>query len=460
MKKRFVITSLISLILVCILLINSTYSIFTTGDVDENANVYTTGNLDVTYMLSDENVKMTNTTPLSNDESIKIKPYRITVVNNGNVAYKFNVLLNDTSTGEKIDYQYVMTQVGKLEPKRLNSCDNNAIISDVVVEAGKSVDIDVRVWLASDIKNTEIGKNFYAKLSISGVATYDSVSTNNSDLRADELSLASSYIADIYNDGSDIKDVYIANDSNKPIVHLNSSRGIMLDNNGEYRYYGKNPSNYVKFNNEMYRIIGVSEVLGNDGKKESRLKIIKNGYSSKNIDYGVNNNDYSVSSVFEYLNNDYYESLSNDAKGLIDDATYYLGAVDNFGYASDFYSQERGTKICNDCDKDRNVSFVGKVGLMYPSDYMYAVDLGLCTVSSSEYNSDSCIGSNWLSLEDEFTITPSINNSSDVVSIRDGVVGVGTSNLKNRPVLYLKSSVSIVSGNGTEDNPYNLEIVD
>ena len=83
MKKRLVITSLISLILVCILLINSTYSIFTTGDVDENANVYTTGNLDVTYMLSDENVKMTNTTPLSNDESIKIKPYRITVVNNG-----------------------------------------------------------------------------------------------------------------------------------------------------------------------------------------------------------------------------------------------------------------------------------------------------------------------------------------------------------------------------------------
>ena len=164
--------------------------------------------------------------------------------------------------------------------------------------------------------------------------------------------------------------------------------------------------------------------------------------------------------MFEYLNNDYYESLSNDAKGLIDDATYYLGAVDNFGYTSDFYSQERGTKICNDCDKDRNVSFVGKVGLMYPSDYMYAVDLGLCTVSSSEYNSDSCIGSNWLLLEDEFTITPSINNSSDVVSIRDGVVGVGTSNLKNRPVLYLKSSVSIVSGNGTEDNPYNLEIVD
>ena len=460
MKKRLVITSLIALILVCILFINSTYSIFTTGDIDENANVYTTGNLDITYMLSDDNVKITNTTPLSNDESIKIKPYRITVVNNGNVAYKFNVLLNDTSTGEKIDYQYVMTQVGKLEPKRLNSCDNNAIISDVLVDAGRSVDIDVRVWLASDIKNTEIGKNFYAKLSISGVATYESVSSNNSDLRADELSLASSYIADIYNDGSDIKDVYIANDSNKPIVHLNSKRGIMLDNNGEYRYYGTNSSNYVKFNNEMYRIIGVSDVLGSDGKKESRLKIIKNSYSSKNIDYGVNNNDYSVSSLFEYLNNDYYESLSNDAKGLIDDATYYLGAVDNFGYASDFYSQERGTKICNDCDKDRNVSFVGKVGLMYPSDYMYAVDLGLCTVNSSEYNSDSCIGSNWLSLEDEFTITPSINNSSDVVSIRDGVVGVGTSNLKNRPVLYLKSSVSIVSGNGTEDNPYNLEIVD
>ena len=46
-KKRLIITSVISIILVSILFIGSTYSIFTSTDVDQESNVYQTGNLSI-----------------------------------------------------------------------------------------------------------------------------------------------------------------------------------------------------------------------------------------------------------------------------------------------------------------------------------------------------------------------------------------------------------------------------
>ena len=48
---------MVSISLVLVLLIGSTYSIFMNSNVDENLNVYRTGNLDVTYTLSENNVK-------------------------------------------------------------------------------------------------------------------------------------------------------------------------------------------------------------------------------------------------------------------------------------------------------------------------------------------------------------------------------------------------------------------
>ena len=91
MRKRLVITSLISIILICILFIGSTYSLFTTQDIDENANVYKTGNLDISYTTSSDNLTINNSNPLTDEESKKISPYRITVTNKGNLDYKFNL---------------------------------------------------------------------------------------------------------------------------------------------------------------------------------------------------------------------------------------------------------------------------------------------------------------------------------------------------------------------------------
>jgi len=187
-KTRLVVTSLVSIVLVSVLLLGSTYSLFTTSSVDEDLNVYKTGNLDITYTLSSENIKLNDSTPISDDESIYIEPYRITISNSGNVPYMFNIVLDDSTATDVISYEYIMTKVGKLDAVRLSSCEDNIIRKDVMVPAGEEVVVDVRVFLADDIKNTELGKSFYAKLSVDGIAIYDdNKEIDNSILIADVL---------------------------------------------------------------------------------------------------------------------------------------------------------------------------------------------------------------------------------------------------------------------------------
>ena len=81
----------------------------------------------------------------------------------------------------------------------------------------------------------------------------------------------------------------------------------------DYRYIGANPNNYVKFNDELWRIIGVFDVDDGTGKIEKRMKIIRNesigDYSWDNSttksSLGINN--WSVARL-NYLLNPGHES--------------------------------------------------------------------------------------------------------------------------------------------------------
>ena len=75
-----------------------------------------------------------------------------------------------------------------------------------------------------------------------------------------------------------------------------------------------------EFNNETWRIIGVFSVDDGSGRYESRLKIIRND-SIGNMYYNVNGtNNYLYSTVNEYLNNNYYNSIETNFKNMIADS--------------------------------------------------------------------------------------------------------------------------------------------
>lgn len=143
----------------------------------------------------------------------------------------------------------------------------------------------------------------------------------------------------------------------------------------DYRYIGANPNNYVTFNNELWRIIGVFTVEDENGNLEQRIKIVRNEKISSSSPWSSSNaNEWSTATLNTYLNGEYYNSLDEVSKNMIVDTKYYLGGNNvPSGSAETYYNWERGTKVYN----GRSTSWNGKIAVIYPSDYSYTYALGV-----------------------------------------------------------------------------------
>ena len=276
---------------------------------------------------------------------------------------------------------------------------------------------------------------------------------------------------------------------NNYVISLNNQtlgNGKVVNENG-YRYEGTNPNNYVLYNGELWRIIGVfgSTVHGQSG---NLVKIIRNESIGGLVYYTLTSSltSWGASTLYKLLNQtsggSYYTGVdytnkssgtycssyygytpidcsfsktgirSDYARGMIQEATWYSTAyavpdIQPYNaYLNDITTTTKST---------------GYIGLMYASDYGYAVQASDCarTTALSSYDGSTtgltCAGKNWLRLgEEEWTISRTSENSSKTVAIHGGLDGDGIQmGHMVRPVLYLKSSVYYVSGSGTYDDP-------
>ena len=146
----------------------------------------------------------------------------------------------------------------------------------------------------------------------------------------------------------------------------------------EYRYRGANPKNYVSFNNETWRIIGIFPTEDGNGNIENRIKLIRNeSIGTYKWDSNGYNNWARPATLNTYINSTYLNSLSLELKEFISDSKYYLGGYNNVITPTPkiMYSSER--KIQNSSNikyyyGSNPNNWVGKLGLMYVSDYGYA----------------------------------------------------------------------------------------
>ena len=271
----------------------------------------------------------------------------------------------------------------------------------------------------------------------------------------------------------------------------------------DYRYIGKNPNNYVKFNDELWRIIGVFDVDDGTGKIEKRMKIIRNEsiglYSWAHNDF----NEWSTASLNAMLNPGHesetyggslywnrksgtcYSGLNNNttsceftstgltdiAKSMIGDAKWYLGGIskDTFETPRIFYISERGTTVYS----GHSTSWIGKVGLMYPSDYGHATSGGrrdnrasCISTTLSDWHSSGyadCYSNDWLlnTSTEQWTMSPLAAYGYLVFRvIRDGGVYWASADVASagRPVVHLKSTIKVISGSGTTTSPFILSV--
>ena len=273
---------------------------------------------------------------------------------------------------------------------------------------------------------------------------------------------------------------------NSYIMNLSGSEqgtGQVVQENG-YRYEGKDPNNYIWFNNELWRIIGVFDSASHGVSGQNLVKIIRNESIGGLAWHKSNTNDWTQASLMNLLNGayldsengtggeycygysttvpagncDYTETGINDTyRAMIENVTWYLGGYSTQSATAEaFYGYERGDTV----DSGRPTSTTGYIGLMYPSDYGYSVLASSCarTTNLGSYNTASCAGQSWLYGQGyEWTITPNSSSSTDVFR----VASIGTLNSNSadygysaRPVLYLDSSVYVIDGNGSQSDPY------
>ena len=132
---------------------------------------------------------------------------------------------------------------------------------------------------------------------------------------------------------------------------------------------------------------------------------------------------------------------------MVEDVYFNVGAGDStYKTAANYYTQEIAT----------HATSTSKIGLMYASDWGYAIE-GFKGVLRSKGHPESSSDKNWLSNADQWTM--SAYSSSRPLRAYDCGFLFGESASEGfsiRPVLYLKSNVYVVSGTGTKVDPYRI----
>ena len=247
-----------------------------------------------------------------------------------------------------------------------------------------------------------------------------------------------------------------------------------------YRYKGMNPNNYLWFNNELWRIIGlvptVTELDENDEvlTTEDLVKIIRDNtlgslaYDAKTSGYtGI----WGDNTLYHLLNEYYWGKLDgtiinttmaqycfsyhDKVKGKCDYRSIGLLSTDFYGaMVENVYWNTGLSANANSIDTTyqneiSNQTVSGYVGLMNASDYLLS--------KGSTYG-------RWL-YKYEFEYSCNAATSTSVLHVFNGDSmtqygsGYARAGENVRPVVYLSSDVYVVAGSGTEADPYQINML-
>lgn len=227
-----------------------------------------------------------------------------------------------------------------------------------------------------------------------------------------------------------------------------------------YRYVGDNPDNYVLFNNEYWRIVGVMNDNSHGISGKNLVKIVRedeipdyNTHLGKLVAYFTASDNYSTRGLL----NEYDKSMIVNAKWSMS--------------ACEYYNNLNLTYIYSNCDivtPDYNESYIG---LLYLSDYYFAFPEYIQSRSSNINSLSNPMGINgadfnWLthnsSIYYAFNDPDETNIYGSIYSLKKNNNGISlatdTIDVNMRPAVYLDEKVFARIGTGTKDDPYILEI--
>ena len=268
-----------------------------------------------------------------------------------------------------------------------------------------------------------------------------------------------------------------------------------------YRYSGADPNNYVCFvtnttpcpTDNLYRMIGVfgdqvklvkydyanSNLLGTNGDYNATSTYLKSSYSTykgslTTINRYYWNNSTSTNTWSESLlnktnlNTNFITNIGTEWANKIATTTWKVGGNTSANIYSKTPSVAYQNEVVNPVTTnttDGKTEYSAKIGLMYASDYGFAAAQSAWTANLNTYNDEAIKNVNWMYMGlAEWTISRLADGSNSAFFV-DGFVyfsdvyrndllpdrignGFGV-----RPSFNLESSITYVSGDGTQNSP-------
>ena len=451
MKKKVILIAIV-ILLVLSVAVGISYAYWALNLNQDSKNVVSTKCLNISFTEGDA-INLQKTYPMEDEEGKKLTPYTFTLKNECNDKANYQINL-ETLTGSTLDIDYLKVKLNNTTSilgsntavtKTLSDATDSRMLETGTLNAKETKSYTLNIWLSNNAPNETMNKSFEGKITVT--ASYQPpvpVVLAATETVANLASGANRSSTDVYT---------VSNKTSDTCTYTLAYDGT-TDNN--LRYVGSNPCNYVKVDNEIWRIIGLmNNIDDGTGKKETRLKLIRNesigNYSWDTSDSSVNNgygvNEWSQADLMKLLNPGYESesvggslyynnssgncdsSLNNattscdftssglktNLKNLVGNTLWHTGSNDEVTYTynniitNKFYELERSSndgKICESsvvahlyCNDTvtRTTTWNGKIGLMYPSDYGYATSGGITS------NRTSCLDKelyNWTEASD------------------------------------------------------------
>ena len=268
---------------------------------------------------------------------------------------------------------------------------------------------------------------------------------------------------------------------------ITTGQGIYKDiyEENHYVFKGANPKNYISFNNELWRIISTEEddtikIIRNESIGEMPYDVAGSRSLSTNTGtyctsdngcnaYGVTNDFGGMGTVLKdstlntYLNGEYYNKLSSEAKSFITEHDFDNGPCGESGSLDDKIYIDEAHNL------EKKIVWHGEIGLMNLTDFLRSTSNTSCdSIYSGWHDGYPCHIDNYLFKDGEIISTMSssdtlpnylwsVNNILNTGGICSAGKDCGYTDINQSiyPVVYIKNTIYL-TGDGTESSPYKI----
>ena len=465
---------------------------------DERDNELLTGLISINFTEGSEIINLENQVPVIDEIGLENTPYTFTVKNTSAIPINVRIQLvpesDNTINLAAVRYAFYkddkLIKIGNVDTK-----NNNTIYLLDNFEQGAIINGKLVFWVDYYYENP--GEKFSAKIKVTGESfdiIYEETATDIIKTKLGTGGLvAVNQDGNLYDGTGEIREYRYSGTTVNNYVYFNCK-----DTDGTYNY---GDTNYDYANNcEIWRIVGIfdddgqekiklvkNEILTADVLSESYVidgttYTIANGSMNNTVYWnseliGTNYSDWKTAGLQYYLNTEsdeaetsnagYLSFLSSSTKRLLSNATYYLGNVSPSKNTSEMYLEERDE---NNIWTGNQATWLGLVGLLYPSDYGYSYDseswtTNINTVETS--NSWMYNRFNESTVEGVWFLSPSSELSLNVIEFEmryDNAMYSETPNPDMSdfnfagnevyPTVHLTPAAKLLKGTGTDTDPY------